>query len=211
MATKFFSIGLLLIAALLLTSSKCNKNPSQPCLHYTPYNFNVTSVFYPEKETYKVGDTIFFISSFPKIILNTIDSKQVNYSNSLGIAGNLFFDELDTINKVKKFALSKFSYLVDTGRISKLDINTDGGVNIFYEETNINYTIKLHIVPNKKGIYMLSVSNLGSQGIRGKDCTNAGFSMQVANTNKNINLFEYALGYTPDALALNVIYCFRVE
>ena len=62
-----------------------------------------------------------------------------------------------------------------------------------------------------KGLFYIGVTNLGSQGLVGKDCTNAGFSMTVTNTNKNINLFQYALNYTPDAMLQKSIYCFRVR
>ena len=59
--------------------------------------------------------------------------------------------------------------------------------------------------------YVIGVNNLGSQGLSGKDCTNAGFEMTVTNTNKNINLFQYALNYTPDAMLQKSIYCLRVR
>jgi hypothetical protein len=60
-------------------------------------------------------------------------------------------------------------------------------------------------------LFYTGVTNLGSNGIRGQDCTNAGFGMTVINSNKNLHLFQNAMGYAPDALLSKNIYCFRVQ
>ena len=44
----------------------------------------------------------------------------------------------------------------------------------------------------EKRLFSIGISNLNSKGLRGKDFTNAGFNMIVTNSNKNLNLFQYA-------------------
>ncbi len=62
-----------------------------------------------------------------------------------------------------------------------------------------------------KGLFYIGVTDLVSSGLVGKNCTNAGFNMTVTNSNKNLNLFQYALGYVPDALLQKSIFCYRVQ
>ena len=53
-----------------------------------------------------------------------------------------------------------------------------------YLETNAEYKLDGFIVCKKKGSYYISIGELGSRGLRGKNCTNAVFNMEVLNTNK---------------------------
>jgi hypothetical protein len=84
--------------------------------------------------------------------------------------------------------------------------------DILYAELSSVYSFKAEMVAKAKGIYAVYISNLASKGIRGKNCTNAGFSNILTNSNKNINLFEYAMGQPPvSQFEIDRIYCFRVQ
>ncbi len=209
MVTKLLQMMLLITATSFLFGAKCNKDGSKACRN-APYSFNVTSEFTPQREVYNIGDTIFFSSTFQKVLQNSITNQQVDYSNSLGIGGNLAIGLLDSSNRTISFALSKFKVVNIFGSSSPISNAPDGGLNILYKE-DVNYSFKLGLVCLNKGIYRFGLTDLSSQGIAGKDCTNAGFSMTVTNTNKNLGLFERAIGYYPDALAIKTIYCFRVQ
>lgn len=87
----------------------------------------------------------------------------------------------------------------------------NAGKNVFFLELTGTYELKIGFILLQKGLYILGIDDLGSQGIRGKDCTNAAFKMTVTNSNKNLHLFQYAMGYAPDALLHQHIYCFRVQ
>lgn len=56
-------------------------------------------------------------------------------------------------------------------------------------ENSSTYQFKGAIVCKKKGIYGFSVSSLESRGLRGKNCTKAGFNMFVTNTDKHLFLY----------------------
>lgn len=174
----------------------------------TPYNFKVTCIFSPQKETYSVGDTIFLTSSFPKILTNTTSGQQVDYSNSLGVGGNINMSKMDSLTKKISYAKSKFSVNISVGSIEYVDPTW---TNILWKENDNNYEFKAAIILLERGMYVFSIPDLGSQGLRGKNCTNANFGITVANSNKNLNLFYNAIGYFPDALFTKGSYCFRVE
>lgn len=200
------------MAILFLSGSSCNKNGSKPCRNET-YSFEVTSMFSLQKEIYNIGDTIYLTSTFSKKITDLISNQQVDYSNSLGVSGSISTSILDTVNKQVQYALDKFIIVDITGNSSQPQNQNilNAGKNVFYFESSNTYELKIGFILRQKGVYMIGVDNLGSQGLRGKNCTNAGFNMTVTNTNKNLHLFQNALGYSPDALLAKSIYCFRVQ
>jgi hypothetical protein len=204
-------LGLLITATLIILGTGCakDKNGSKPC-RGGRYSFTATSEFSSQKEVYNVGDTIFLNSSFPKSLINLISNQTVDYSNSITITGNLAIGLLDSTNNLILDALSKFKIVNFNGITNPIPNSPNGGLNIFYEE-EANYNFKIGLVCLAKGIYRFGLTNLGSQGLVGKDCTNAGFNMTVTNNNKNLLLFQFAIGYYPDALAQKTIYCFRVQ
>jgi len=201
---------LLITTTSLLFGSSCNKNSSKPCRNGS-YSFNVTSELMPQKEVYKIGDTIFLKSSIPKNLIDLISGEQVNYTNSLGIGGNCNFGILDTISKKISEGLNKFNTLSITGSTSPLSNSSNLGINVLFKENLNSYELNIGILLMNKGIFSVVLTDLSSQGLRGQDCTNAGFNMTVTNSNKNLHLFQYALGYAPDAMLAKNIFCFRVQ
>ncbi|TAF95843.1 MAG: hypothetical protein EAZ47_02900 [Bacteroidetes bacterium] len=212
MGTNYFKLVLLITATPILFGSSCNKDGSKPCRN-APYSFDVTSEFSPQKEIYTIGDTIFLTSSFPKILTNLISNQQVTYSNSLGVGSTISTSILDTINKQVKDGLDKFTIFDIVGISSQLQNQNiiNAGKNILFLESFNTYELKIGFILRQKGLFMLGISDLGSQGLRGQNCTNASFNMTVTNSNKNLNLFQYALGYPADSMLAKNIYCFRVQ
>ncbi len=81
-----------------------------------------------------------------------------------------------------------------------------------YRETSTTYQFKGAIICKRKGIYGFSVSDLLSPGLRGKNCTKAGFAMTVINSDKHLHLHQYVLGVDPNDVMLKRIgYDFRVH
>ena len=209
---QFLTLGLLITVTLITLGSSCgkDKNSSKPC-RGGRYSFEATSEFYPQKEVYNVGDTIFFNSSIPKILYDYVSIQNVDYSNSLGIGGTFTGIYMDTVNQRINEGFNNFEVINLIGTTSQFTNPSNLGINTRYLENQNNYRFKLGLKLKSKGLFYLVATNLGSQGIAGQDCTNAGFNMVVTNSNKHINLFQYALNYTPDALLQKSIYCFRVQ
>ncbi len=199
-----------ILAIPFFFGTKCNKDGSKPCRN-APYSFDVSCVFTPQKEVYNVGDTIFLTSTFPKLLTTQISSQQVDYSNSLGIGGSVTFGLLDTILKAGIDSYSKFKVSTTIGSFSQITNTPNKGIVTNYLETSSEYKIILGIKLLEKGLFVIGISNLNSNGLRGQDCTNAGFNMTVTNSNKNLNLFQYALGYPADNMLAKNIFCFRVQ
>ena len=201
---------LLITATSFLFGSSCNKNGSKLCTMVTPYSFNVTSEFSPQKEIYNVGDTIFLKSAISKTLINNISNQQVEYSNSLGVGGNIGIALIDSTNRKFEIGTDSFNFESINGNIT---LGTNKVLNILFKETSILYILEIKLIAKTKGNYVIGVSDLSSQGIKNKDCTNAGFSMLVTNSNKHFDILANANipGVTIDAQRMATNYCFRVR
>lgn len=200
----------LLIAIQLIIGASCKKSETSPCVSGVRYGFEASSIFTDEREIYSIGDTIYLNSEIPKNLADLVTSQQVNYSNSAGIKGSIGFAKLDTSLRNFVDAYSNFIVLPVKGTFINSP-NSPGSVIVSSYIESSTYEFKIAIVPRIKGIYLISVSNLYSRGLPGKNCTDAGFNMTVKNINKHFNLFQYALGYSADALLMKTGYCFRVQ
>ncbi len=210
---NILKFGLLITVAHFLMASGCNKNnPPRPCLNGgSLYSFNVTSEFSPEKEVYNVGDTIFLNSTFPKTLLNLVSNQQVDYSNSLGVGGDISIFYLDSITRQPIPARDSFNLISYVGNFINRNINQNQGINTSYSE-NANYLFKGGFICKKKSIYGFGVQDLGSQGLNGQNCSNAGFNMTVTNINKHLNLHTITIGTNSNDPALvQKGYAFRVQ
>ena len=210
MGTKILKIGLLITATQFLFANSCKKEGNTKPCQYSNYSFDVTSVFSPQEEVYNVGDTIYLTSTFPKNLLNATSNQLVDYSNSVGIGGTVSFIQMDTITHNSLDAYNRFELFLLKGTYTQIQNVPNNGINSNYLETSI-YEFKVGITLKQKGLYFFNSANLGSQGLKNQNCTNAGFNMTVTNSNKHFNLFQYALNYYPDALLEKSIYCFRVH
>jgi hypothetical protein len=172
----------------------------------------VTSEWNPQNGIYNVGDTIYLTSIFPKTLTDQVNPTiVVDYSNSAGIGGDIIFNSVDTISRQSLPAKDSFLFVSIKGAFSERTNNSNQGINFYYVETPTNYQFIGAIICRKKGIYGLGVANLSSNGIRGKNCTNAGFKMTVTNSAKHLALYQDALGITLDADAIMRGYAFRVQ
>lgn len=211
MVNTLIKILLLITATQFLLALSCNKNATTLCV-FGGYSFAVTSEWSPQKETYNVGDTIFLSSTLSKTLTDLVNpSLNIDYSNSTGIGGDIGIAAPDNLQKTNRPAKDSFQFISIIGSFLERPTNQSQGININYIELNSSYQFKGGIICNRKGLYVISVDNLMSRGIRGKNCTNAGFNMTVTNSDKHILLYKNALSIILDAESLKKIYCFRVR
>ena len=194
----------------LLCSSTCKKNQPKPC-QSNVYAFQVSSIYTPDNNIFNLNDTIYINSEFPKNLTNVSTSQIIDYSNATGIGGNITFFELDTIQKIVIPGLTNFSCYSIVGSIAPGSIRPDYILDNIYEEGQDLYKFKLRVVPKKKGIYVIFISDLLSIGIRYRDCTNASFINKFSNRQGGIQLFQFAMGRLPASqFEEERMFCFRV-
>ncbi len=201
----------LLFFITFLQSASCNKNDTKPCRN-APYGFNITSEWSPEKNIYYINDSLFLVCSFSTSLIDINSNSLVNYSNSKKIGGNLAVYYLDTVTNKLVNAIDSFSFSAISGFFDSNPQAADYKKSFYFLESQNLYSLKIKLTCKAKGIYAIFVSNPGSQGIVGEDCTNAGFYNKLTNLNQHINLFESALNQQLESqFERERIYCFRVN
>ncbi len=210
---RYFRRELLFIVAPLFLGLSCNKNGTKPC-SAVAYSFAVTSQFLPQQDVYHIGDTIFLISTFPKLLTDQINTSIiVDYSNSVAINGDIAISYLDTVTHQPLPARDSFIVVSLNGQFAERNNNNqESGINFYYDENPQSYDFKGGFICKKKGIYSMGISDLISEGLKGENCTNAGFNMTVTNSDKHLYFHSYALNVDPnDPYLQQKGYDFRVQ
>jgi hypothetical protein len=197
-----------ILAIPFLLGVKCNKDDTRPC-RYAAYSFSVSGIFSPQRENYNVGDTIYYHCSFPVKLMDRTSNTEIDYSNSVGIGGTFNFAKIDSANRESNYSLQDFFAKSIVGVVIPHKDST--GINYDYQVVVDSFKATIAIRLLSKGVYYFAVNDLSSRGIRGQNCTNAGFSMSIVNSNKNLHLFENGMGRAADALLSRGIFCFRVR
>ena len=212
---KKLSSALLITTALLFINAKCNKDATTPCFNSTAYSFKMTTELLNEKEVYSVNDTITLISTIPKLLIDytTPYPKEIDYSNCTGIGGSFRASLLDSVNHQSYAAIDSFRFVSIDGSVNDDSGSPTSTRSLYFTETATNYKLKILIILLCKGNYQITVNDFGSRGIPGEDCTNAGFSNKIINTNKHLEILSNTEipGVMLDQYLIDHIYCFRVQ
>ena len=203
---------IVLISGFFIASSGCDKDSTTPCRN-GGYSFLANSEWVPRQVTYQIGDTLRLSSKFSKSLTDQeYPNQQVDYNNATGVGGTLTIYALDTITRSFLGAINQFNFMEVVGYISEGDIVPLEVKNMSYAELTDSFKFNLNIVAREKGIFVFYVSDLYCRGLKGKDCTNAGFSNPIVNPERGIALFEYAMNRPPASqFEAERMYCFRVE
>jgi hypothetical protein len=182
------SISYLLIIAACLILTRC---PTPMCLNPNPtYSFEVTAEFTPEKDSIRVGDTLYLVSEFPSIMIPVGGDQPVDYSNSTGIGNTLGINKLEP-NRVISDAVYNFDYISIDGEIyNSRDIPSPDRVQqLRYVEKSGMYRLKVGLIPKAKGIYSLGIgfSGLSNGRKSGDKCTKASFPTSVTNEDPHLH------------------------
>ncbi len=185
-----FQISLLFILAFFVQQSSCNKN----CVE-TTYNFELPVKAYPDKDTIKVGDTIWVEINSRTDFLDKSTNKTINYAGAANLGSAIGFSFRDTVNKKWVDAANDFKFSLLKG------LNTNSSnINLYREylfsEEAGYYVFKLGIMPQKKGLYSFLLSNSNNTYRQNDKCTKANFTIIFRNTNQHYYLSPSYSGQT---------------
>jgi hypothetical protein len=198
----------IIAAALILTGC-----PTPVCLNPNPtYSFAVTAHFTPERDSIRVGDTLYLVSEFPSTMIPVGGDQPVDYSNSTGIGNNLGIRKLEP-SRVITGAVFDFDYISIDGEIyNSRDIPSPERVQqLRYGEKSGMYRLKIGMIPKAKGIYSLAIgfSGLSNGRKSGDKCTKASFPTTVANEDPHLHYLSTHTD-TPSEELPPIHYLFKV-
>jgi hypothetical protein len=173
---------------IIVAISGCPK----PCIE-SNFSFNITSQFTPDKDSIHINDTLYLVSSFPTQLIDQSSGQLIDYSNSTGIGFTLSVSTLPIGDTLAKDAVFDFNYSSISGRIynDRSIPRPDGVQQLGYTEINGSYILEVGLIPQKKGNYILGISDGLSNGRKKNgDCEKAAFNISINNTNQHLYFIQ---------------------
>ncbi|MEO9020948.1 MAG: hypothetical protein ABI237_13145 [Ginsengibacter sp.] len=211
MATKIYTITLLLFVAMATTFSTCKKG-GLGCAN-TVYNFKVIASTYPDNDSISIGDTIWISADFPKTLLDLNSNSNVGFIGAANLGTALSFDIFtggSISNPGTKYAANNFNYLLFMGDSVSNPLAERIREYLFKEMDN-SYDFKLAIIPKVVGTYAIAISDAANVYTRSDKCTKAAFEIDFANTHQHLYLYQNNRpGYQISGYEEMHMYCFKV-
>lgn len=177
--------------------------------HY--YNFSIDSTFfYPQQDSIRVGDTLYFLSHTSIILKDTDNGQIVNYGNADNFGSAIGVIELTKPN-IEIGAVDDFRWIILKGKVY-----TDSSVpapdqvkQAIFAQDNNQYIISVAIIPLKTGLYSFSTDDLPDVV---KNCDRAAISMKITNSDNHLHYLRdtYYGGGAVDDLSATHTYSFKV-
>ena len=195
MATKTFTLAILLITAMATIFSTCKKG-GLGCVESSIF-FNVDAKVYPDKDSVNIGDTIFVEVNIPTTLRdqnnNEVDySKASNLGTSMGFVKVVSDSPIVLNNAVPDFAF----YLISGKEIQSPNLQLYK--DYFFQQEGGRYLFRLAIIPKSSGTFSFNLENAGGVIRNGNPCPKASFNFLLKNTtNQHYYLYPGGSGVTP--------------
>ena len=200
---KFLLIACIIAEFISITG--CFKNCKE-----VKYQFKMEESFFPEKDSINIGDTLWINSSHSTRFTDLLSNAQIDFSNS-NLSTNVRILNLPDTSQEVIGGIYDFDIIKSNGNEIGNDYIPSENKNFYFEEKNNIYLLSLGVIPKKKGIYCISVSN--SIGIiqRKSGCEKADIEINNANVNRHLYFYQnFFHGLPPDEYSKTHAYCFKV-
>lgn len=181
---KYMFIPLVFASLFLLKCKKLQIDCTQ-----VKYSFKLPVKAFPDKDTINIGDTIWLEINESVTFKNT-DGNLINYSGAANLGSAIGFSYRDTNLKQWVDAADQFFFFLSKGTEST---NTNPKLyrEYLFSEQNGIYAFKLGVIPKRKGLYSLILSNSNNTYRNSDKCTKANFSIIFQNTNQHYSLSPF--------------------
>jgi hypothetical protein len=202
MKTKIFL--LLPIVAIIIQRCTCRKELG--CAE-TIYSFTIAAKAYPDKDSINAGDTIWIELNESANVKDNGGNNIIDYSGAQNLGSAISFIEL-LGNNASRDAATDFRIKVVKG-IETTNTNSNLYHEFLFTEENKFYVFKAAFIPQKKGIYRISMSNAANVFTSRNKCTKANFTINFKETNQHLYFNEMNFGVIVPLP--NGGYCFKVK
>ena len=178
----------------------------------TDYSFEGFFKAYPDRDSIRIGDTIWLENKIPVQIKDVISGKDINYTGAVNLGTAISYLELISgpRDPAPLDAANSFTNILIKG-IARPSINENYAREFLFVEENGFYHFKLAIIPNKRGLFALGPSNADNVYTKSNKCQKSSFSLTIKDTNQRIFLYEQSRpGYTASGYERSHMYVFKV-
>ena len=201
---------ILLVIAISCEFATCKKNVD--CKQIV-YSFSGNYVAYPDVDSIKADDTIWIDLEIPTQLQDIGANKLIDFSGAANFGPSIQFLEFsggDLSNPGAKPAANLFENKLVIGTTISSDRPELVRGFKCKEEAGV-YWFKLGVIPKKKGLFAIGVSDAVGVYRLQNECEKAMYNLSFKNTNQHLYLYEQSRpGYTPSAYERSHLYCFKV-
>jgi hypothetical protein len=204
MGTRKIEIVLLMMVGFASLQFQCNKRLG---CEKNVYGFSMGITAYPDKDSVKVGDTIWFDINEPTTLNNGQTGNMVDYSGAANLGCVVNFDRLSAANEFTEGSAGKFQILLNKG-IQTRSIDSSFAREYLFREENKFYLFEIGIIPKDTGTYRILFSDAANVYRKKDNCTKAVFYLLFKNTDQHYPLNPF---YNGDTTLIGRDYYFRVN
>lgn len=197
---------MLLITAMACSFSTCKKG-GLGCAN-SVYSFQLGESITPDKDSIRIGDTIFLNVNTSTKLTDLQTGALVEYNNTSNLGNVVTLLRFLTVNT--QGAVNNFSLVLLKGtEVSAVDPLSQKDV-LFVEE-NGNYKFNLAIIAKDTGRYAITIGNATNVFRKNDNCTKASFAINFEATNQHFYLLHL---WRPDLIlddqSKTKVYYFKV-
>ncbi len=206
MATKIFTVAMLLIITMASTFSTCRKG-GLGCAN-TVYNFHIGVKAFPDNAWISLNDTLWLEVNAPTSFTDISSNIIINYSGASNLGSAIGFGEFNGKDSVIE-AANFFDYILING--SKVDNPFVTKIREYlFVQQNDRYIFKLGVIPKNKGVFGLGFSNAANVSRANDKCTKASFIINFENTKQHYYLNPNIDASNTDTTKPSASYYFKV-
>lgn len=196
MGIKILSIVALFIIAMTSIFSTCKKGGLGGCAN-TVYNFKIGVQAYPDKDSIRVGDTIWFEINTPTTLIDKGTNSFIDYSGTENLGSAIGFEKIINLTTFIN-STNTFKYALVIGEEVQ-SLNPTLFKEYLFKEQNGKYVFKLAVVPKEIGIFGIVFGNAANVYRNVDKCTKASFEINFESTNQHYYLNpNFQGGATPN-------------
>ncbi len=191
-----------LLALVVLSATTCKKFNCAESV----YSFEAKAKILNAADSIII-DTIWLEIISPVIQRNFGTGETVNYSDATNLGTAIGFGEL-ALSSIKG-AANDFIYLLEKGTVIN-NTNVNEIREYRFSEHASNYEFRLGVIPKRKGVFSIGLSNAVNVYRSNDKCTKANYTIYYTNTDQHLYFIKEIVGTEPDAGA-KATYCFKVK
>lgn len=180
------NIGLCTIILICIISYgfQCNKRIG---CGGTVHNFEFQIKAYPNLESIKLGDTLWFEINNSTTIVDISSGREIDWSNASNLTTVLYFHMLSGLNEFSIDAANRFNVILINGKVVGNNVS-NSRKEIKFDETDNQYKLLVGISPNEKGTFRLAFSNAANVYRKDDKCSKSNFILNFKETNQHYYL-----------------------
>ena len=192
---------------LVLTILRANTCKKLDCVS-TVYSFEAKAKILNAADSVNIGDTIWLEISCPVSQIDLATGQRVEYRNAGNLGTAIGFGELVSPT-LPVYAANDFNYVLKKGILLN-NPNVTYIREYSFAESFTMYELLLGMVPKRKGVFSISVSNAANVYRNTDKCTKASYAIYYADTDQHLYYIKQIFGTEPDGEA-RTTYCVKVK